>query len=107
MRSSQLPCRPAQPWVSPVFVDTQLEGETPSRLGLARQHLYRHLEEGKAQGSIRPHVDLVAFAWLWLSWAQGEDLHYLIAERTGSFNREPHLRLLDLIIADIELPERQ
>jgi AcrR family transcriptional regulator len=99
--------RPAQPWVSPVFVDTQPEGDSPTRLGQARQRLYGHIEEGKAQGSIRPDVDPVAFAWLWMSWAQGEDLHYLIAERTGSFNREPHLRLLELIIADIELPERQ
>jgi AcrR family transcriptional regulator len=99
--------RPAQAWVSPVFVDSQLKEDATTSLGQARQRLYRHIEEGKAQGSVRPCVDPVAFAWLWLSWAQGEDLHYLIAERTASFNRRPHLRLLDLIIADIELPERQ
>ena len=74
-------------------------------LGGAREIVEGYVEEGKAQGSIRPEVDVVAFGWEWLSWAAGEDLHYLIAEQSGTFSREPHLRLLDLIIRDIEVNE--
>jgi AcrR family transcriptional regulator len=71
-----------------------------------REILARYLREGKAQGSIRPYVDVSAFALQWMSWAQGENFHYLLAEAEGlEANREPHLRVLDLIIADIELPQ--
>lgn len=95
--------RPAQPEVSAVFLDGSAPGETPEYLRRSRSIVEGHLEEGKAQGSIRPEVDVVAFGWQWLSWAAGEDLHYLIAEPSGTFSRGPHLRLLDLIIRDIEV----
>lgn len=97
--------RPAQSWISPVFEDGEQETEATVRITEPRRLLYGYVEEGKAQGSIRPDVDPLAFQWLWMSWAQGEDLHYLNAVATGNFNREPHLRLLELIIRDIELPE--
>lgn len=97
--------RPAQPWISPVFEDSRDEDESVARLTEPRRMLFSYVEEGKAQGSIRADLDPLAFQWLWMSWAQGEDLHYLNAVATGTFNREPHLRLLELIIRDIELPE--
>ncbi len=97
--------RPAQSWIAPVFEKSRDDDETVARLTEPRRLLFSYIEEGKSQGSIRPDVDSNAFQWLWMSWAQGEDLHYLNAVATGSFNREPHLRLLELIIRDIELPE--
>jgi AcrR family transcriptional regulator len=97
--------RPAQSWISPVFEDSGQETEATASITEPRRLLCGYVEEGKAQGSIRADVDAVAFGWLWMSWAQGEDLHYLNAVATGNFNREPHLRLLELIIRDVELPE--
>jgi AcrR family transcriptional regulator len=96
---------PAQSWISPVFESGRDDDETVTRLTEPRRLLFSYIEEGKAQGSIRPDLDRLAFQWQWMSWAQGEDLHYLNAAATGSFNREPHLRLLELIIRDVELPE--
>jgi AcrR family transcriptional regulator len=95
--------RPAQPGVSAFFFDAYPGGERSRYRGGAREIVEGYVEEGKAQGSIRPDVDVAAFGWEWLSWAAGEDLHYLIAEPSGTFNREPHLRLLNLIIRDIEI----
>lgn len=82
-----------------------LDGQaTPDSPPGTSETLAQYLREGQKQGSIRPDVDIMAFALEWMSWAQGENLHYLAANG-GEFNREPHLRLLDLIIADIELPQ--
>ena len=97
----------AQLEVAAVFVDGRLQDGGRTYLPQARELLSRHLNEGKGQGSIRPDADVIAFGWEWMSWAQGEDLHYLIARNAGGFSREPHLRMLDLIISDIELPLRQ
>ena len=97
--------RPAREWIAPVFEPSHDMDETVARLTEPRRLLFSYVEEGKRQGSIRPDVDPTAFQWLWMSWAQGEDMHYLNAAVTGDFNREPHLRLLELIIGEIELPE--
>lgn len=60
------------------------------------------LDEGKAQHSIRQDIDPVAFATQWMSWAQGEDIHYvLMASHGGTFSRESHLRTLELILRDV------
>lgn len=94
--------------VAPEFVDVRSDGDLPPYLHHegTRELLHRYLSEGKAQGSIRPLVDADAFTLQWMSWAQGENFHYLLSETEGmEFNREPHLRVLDLIVSDIELPE--
>ena len=100
--------RSARVRVAPEFVDVNSDVEPPAYLRHqgTRELLARYLREGKEQGSIRPYVDVSAFALQWMSWAQGENFHYLLAEAEGlEFNRVPHLRVLDLIIADIELPQ--
>jgi AcrR family transcriptional regulator len=58
------------------------------------------IDEGKAQGSVRQDLNSEVFLHLWISWAQAEDAHYL-AVGDKKFLREPHLRMLDLILADI------
>jgi AcrR family transcriptional regulator len=62
--------------------------------------LVQIVSEGKAQGSIRGDLDPYVFAHLWSSWAMAEDAHYLAAGKDRFF-REPHLRMLDLILYDI------
>jgi AcrR family transcriptional regulator len=62
------------------------------------------VDEGRAQGTIRPDVDPSVFAREWVAWAQGEDIGYVIGLRTGTFSREPYLRILHLILSDIATP---
>jgi AcrR family transcriptional regulator len=68
------------------------------------QILSGFVEEGKNQGTIRPDIDPGVFVHEWVAWAQGEDIGYIIGARTGSFSREPYLRLLHLILRDIATP---
>lgn len=65
-------------------------------------NLRSYLEEGKAQGSIHEDLDIEAFAWQWMSWAMGEDLHFLVTRGRTAFNRLHHLRVLELMISDAE-----
>ena len=91
--------------VAAQYLDGRLYDGSPTYVGRAgtRDTLARHLNEGKAQGSVRSDVDALAFSFQWMSWAQGENLHFLVAEG-ADFDREPHLRLLDLIVASVESP---
>jgi AcrR family transcriptional regulator len=68
------------------------------------QILIAIVEEGKNQGTVRPDVDPSVFVRQWVAWAQGEDIGYIIGARTGSFSREPYLRLLHMILRDIATP---
>jgi hypothetical protein len=36
-----------------------------------------------------------------MSWAQGENLHYLVTRGGDRFNREPHLHMVDPMICDV------
>lgn len=68
------------------------------------QILSKFVEEGKNQGTIRPDIDPSVFVHEWVAWAQGGDIGYIIGARTGSFSREPYLRVLYLILRDIATP---
>jgi AcrR family transcriptional regulator len=58
------------------------------------------VREGVAQGSVRPEVDPYLFTHEFVGWFLAEDIHCLSDLRDGTFSRESHLRVLDLILRD-------
>ncbi len=58
------------------------------------------VQEGVTQGSIRPEVDPYLFTHEFVGWFLAEDIHCLSDLRDGTFSRESHLRVLDLILRD-------